>query len=208
MGICRFSDNFPKIYAKTRVGELHEGASQASSTQTKQTKSSPHEQSELREWASQAQFSQIKQKLSKAVRSVRLKRASRASKPPDPLQQTTTSLAYWSFRNDDDPKSCFKLAKNRIYTSWDSQVSQTVYLSLHLQNHMGFGIRWSWRVAKNFDIHKKVHGSRKYIVSTYTYPILSWFKATFCLLHPFIPSRLVGEGCRSLRGGEVGWLIS
>ena len=79
MGIRRFSDNFLKIYAKTRVSELHERASQASSTQNKQTKFSPYERSELREQSklrerlSQAQSSQIKQKLSKAVRSVRLK---------------------------------------------------------------------------------------------------------------------------------------
>ena len=61
MGIRRFSDNFPKIYAKTRFSELHERASQASSTQTKQTKYSPHERSELLERASKAQSSQIKQ---------------------------------------------------------------------------------------------------------------------------------------------------
>ena len=72
MGICRFSDNFPKIYAKTRFSELHERASQASSTQTKQTKYGEHERSKR---ASQAQSSQIKQKLSEAVRSVQLKRA-------------------------------------------------------------------------------------------------------------------------------------
>ena len=61
MGIRRFSDNFPKIYAKTRFSELHERASQASSMQTKQTKYSLHERSEHRERARQAQSSQIKQ---------------------------------------------------------------------------------------------------------------------------------------------------
>ena len=61
MGIRRFSDNFPKIYAKTRFSELHERASQASSTQTKQS----CERSELRQhsavFASKAQSEQIKQ---------------------------------------------------------------------------------------------------------------------------------------------------
>ena len=61
MGIRRFSDNFPKIYAKTRFSKIHELASQASSTQTKQTKYSLHERSEHRERARQAQSSQIKQ---------------------------------------------------------------------------------------------------------------------------------------------------
>ena len=40
-GYPSFSYNFPKIYSKTRVNELHERASQTSSTQTKQTKYSP-----------------------------------------------------------------------------------------------------------------------------------------------------------------------
>ena len=35
----------------------------------------------------------------------------------------------------------FKLAKNWICISLDSQITQTMYLSLQLQNHMGFGIR-------------------------------------------------------------------
>ena len=43
--------------------------------------------------------------------------------------------------DEDDPKSCFKIVQIRICTSWDSQISQTVYLSLQLQNHMGFGFR-------------------------------------------------------------------
>ena len=58
MGIRRFSDNFPKIYAKTRFSELHERASQASSTQTKY---SLDERSERRDRARQPQSSQIKQ---------------------------------------------------------------------------------------------------------------------------------------------------
>ena len=58
MGIRRFWDNCPKIYAKTRFSELHERASRASSTQTKY---SFHERSEHRKWARQAQSSQIKQ---------------------------------------------------------------------------------------------------------------------------------------------------
>ena len=45
MGIRRFSDNFPKIYPKTRVSEFYERASQASSTQIEQTKYSQHERS-------------------------------------------------------------------------------------------------------------------------------------------------------------------
>ena len=67
MGIRRFSDNFPKIYAKTRFSELHERASQASSTQPKQTKYSLHEQSEHRERARQVQSSQIKQTKHRAL---------------------------------------------------------------------------------------------------------------------------------------------
>ena len=43
---------------------------------------------------------------------------------------------------------CFKSAKNWIWLSWDSQISQTVYFSLQLQNHMGFRFGSSWRVAK------------------------------------------------------------
>ena len=42
---------------------------------------------------------------------------------------------------------CFKWAKNRIWLSWDSQFSQTVYLSLQLQNHMGFRFGSSWGVV-------------------------------------------------------------
>ena len=48
-------------------------------------------------------------------------------------------------------------------------------------------------------MHKKVHGSYKYILLTYTYSILSRFKATFRILPPFLPSsRPVWEGSRSL----------
>ena len=42
----------------------------------------------------------------------------------------------------------FKLAENRICESWDSQISQTVYLSLQLQNHMGFRFGSSWGVVE------------------------------------------------------------
>ena len=44
MGICRFSYNFPKIYSKTRVIELHERASQASFT-SERAKRSLHKSS-------------------------------------------------------------------------------------------------------------------------------------------------------------------
>ena len=49
---------------------------------------------------------------------------------------------------EEEPKSCFKFAKNFICISWHSQIFQTVYLSLQLQNHMGFRFGSSWGVVE------------------------------------------------------------
>ena len=59
-------------------------------------------------------------------------------------------LPNYSHREEGrDPKSCFKIAQTRISCSLDSQISQTVYLSLHLQNHMGFRFGSSWGVVEH-----------------------------------------------------------
>ena len=141
MGIRRFSDNFPKIYAKTRFSELHERASQASSTQTKQS----CERSELRQhsavFASKAQSEQIKQikhvscersklRLPSAVFANQLKqasqvlytlakRANQASYSRLHSRLRLPSHTGHSGREEgrEDPKSFFKLAKNWICAS-------------------------------------------------------------------------------------------
>ena len=84
------------------------------------------------------QSKQVNNQISKQAGS--LNAASQRLRPP--------SVARVYHSGMKDPKSCFKIAQIRICTSWDSQISQTVYLSLQLQNHMEFGIRWSWRVSK------------------------------------------------------------
>ena len=65
-------------------------------------------------------------------------------------KQSTQAKKNREDDGDDDPKSCFKFIENRIYISWDSQISQTVFLIFQLQNHKGFEIWWCWRVAKLF----------------------------------------------------------
>ena len=66
-----------------------------------------------------------------------------------PAGQRTTELIVKEGRKEGrGTKSCFKFAQNRICISSDSQISQIVYLSLQLQNHMGFRFWSSWGVVE------------------------------------------------------------
>ena len=69
-------------------------------------------------------------------------------------------------------------------------------------NLVGDSPTWpNFYTHKKFDAHQKVHGLDIYIHLTYTYPILSWFEATFCLIiishHQSSRSTRAAEGSRS-----------
>ena len=105
MGIRRFSDNFPKIYAKTRFSELHERTSKAAFTQTKQTKYSLHGRSEHREWARQAQSS--KNQANQASSFASLAQSSRAKRSLSKSSMFRATDDFLKFAN----QACFVRAK-------------------------------------------------------------------------------------------------